>query len=63
MKKVALIAGIILSFVGFFQVIGNLAKYNTLTQFGKGYVWGSMMLLVIGLSFVYLGLKKKPIRR
>ena len=63
MKKVALIVGIILSSVGFFQVIGNLDKYNTLTQFGKGYVWGSLTLLVIGSVFVYLGLKNKPIRR
>lgn len=59
MKKIALIIGIILSATGFFQGIRYFFDYNTLTQYGKGYVWGSIFLLTIGLMLIYRGLKKK----
>lgn len=59
MKKLALIIGIISSLLGFVQVIRYLFDYNVLTPYGKGYVWGSISLLLIGILLIYLGLKKR----
>ncbi|NLB67472.1 MAG: hypothetical protein GX798_03310 [Bacteroidales bacterium] len=59
MKKVSLILGIILALIGFFQVIRYIFEYNTLMQYGKGYVWGSIILFAIGLLLIYFGLRKK----
>ncbi len=59
MKKVALVIGIILSLIGFFQGFRYFFAYNTLTQYGKGYVLGSIFLLTTGLVLIYFGLKKK----
>ncbi|MGI5850223.1 MAG: hypothetical protein ACOX8Q_09220 [Christensenellales bacterium] len=59
MKKVSLILGIILALVGFFQGIKYVFEYGTLMQYDKGYVWGSIILFVIGLVLIYFGLRKK----
>ena len=59
MKKVFLILGIILALIGFFQGIRYIFDYNTLMQYGKGYVWGSIILFAIGLVLIYFGLRKK----
>ena len=59
MKKVALVIGIILSLIGFFQGFRYFFDYNTLTQYGNGYVCGSIFLLTTGLVLIYFGLKKK----
>jgi FtsH-binding integral membrane protein len=59
MRKIAFIVGIVLSLAGFFQSYRYVFDYNSLTQFGKGYVWGSIILIVIGLVLIYFGFKKK----
>jgi len=59
MKKVTLILGIILSLIGFFQGIRYIFEYNTLMQYERGIVWGSIILLAIGLIMIYFGLRKK----
>lgn len=59
MKKLALIPGILLTLLGFFQGFRYLVDYNSLTNYGKGYVWGSLFLVATGLVFLYIGLKKK----
>ncbi|OQC38302.1 MAG: hypothetical protein BWX63_00402 [Bacteroidetes bacterium ADurb.Bin041] len=59
MRKVALIIGIVLLLIGFFQGFRYLFDYNILTQYGKGYVWGSIFLLIAGLVLIFFGLKKK----
>jgi len=45
--------------IGFFQGFRYLFDYNILTQYGKGYVWGSIFLLIAGLVLIFFGLKKK----
>lgn len=57
MKKAALTIGIILVVIGLFQGIRYFFEYNHLTLYGKGYVWGSFLLIVVGLVLTYLGLK------
>ena len=59
MKKVTIVIGMVLSLIGFFQGSSYFFDYNNLTNYGKGYVWGSIFLLMIGLVLIYLGLKKK----
>jgi hypothetical protein len=59
MKKISLIIGFILSIIGFFQGFKYISDYNILTQYGKGYVWGSIILLGIGLVLIYFGFEKK----
>ena len=59
MKKVALIIGVVLSLIGFFQGFRYFFDYNTLTHYGKGYVWGSIFLLIIGLVLIYFGFKRR----
>jgi len=59
MKKSALIIGIVLLLIGFVQGIRYFSEYNILTQYGKGYVWGSIFLFSMGILFIYLGLRKK----
>jgi len=59
MKKIALIIGIVLSLMGFIQGVPYFFDYNTLTQYGKGYVSGSILLFLIGLLLIYIGLRKK----
>jgi len=59
MKIISLIIGIVLSLIGFFQGFRYFLDYKTLTQYGKGYVWGSIFLLATGLVLIYFGLKKK----
>jgi len=59
MKKFSLITGLFLSVVGFFQCYKYLFVYETLTQYGKGYVWGSILLLIMGFLLIYLGAKKR----
>ncbi len=58
MKKIALITGIILSLTGFFQGFNYFLDFNILTQYGKGYVLGSILFLVSGLVLIFLGLKR-----
>ncbi|MBS3999491.1 MAG: hypothetical protein KGZ71_03300 [Desulfobulbaceae bacterium] len=61
MKKVILIIGIILFLIGLFQGGRYFFDYNVLSHYGKGYVWGSAIIWLIGLTFIIIGLKKKKI--
>jgi hypothetical protein len=59
MRKIVLLAGFVMAIIGFLQLISCAFNYNSLTQYGKGYVWGSVLLLSTGLGFIYLGFKRK----
>ena len=55
------IAGIIATLVGFFQGFNYVLNFKILneyglSQFGKGHVWGSILLFVIGLAMAYFGI-------
>ena len=59
MKKIGLITGIILTLMGLFQGARYLFYYNDLTAYGKGFVWGSVLLILVGVLLIFFGLKKK----
>ncbi|PKL85927.1 MAG: hypothetical protein CVV22_05185 [Ignavibacteriae bacterium HGW-Ignavibacteriae-1] len=61
MKKVILTIGIILFIIGMFQGSRYFLDYNVLSHYGKGYVWGSAIILLLGIAFIIIGLKKKKI--
>jgi FtsH-binding integral membrane protein len=35
------------------------ADYEVLSSYGKGYVWGSIILFVLSILFFYLSFRKK----
>lgn len=59
MKKVAAISGVIVFLIGSFNVIKYLSSYNELAPYGRGYVWGNVILIIVGLALTYYGLKKR----
>jgi hypothetical protein len=59
-KKIALI-GAAISLLGLYQVNKYLLNYKNLTQYGKGYVLGSFLLLIIGIFLMIYGIRKKKI--
>ena len=58
MKKLSLTIGIIVSFIGCVQGSRYFFDYSLLTQYGKGFVWGSVLLFLLGVVFIYFGLRK-----
>ena len=51
--------GAIFVLLGLFQMVKYLSDYNVLSQYGKGYMWGSGFLIVLGAALIFGGLKKK----
>jgi uncharacterized membrane protein YraQ (UPF0718 family) len=58
MKYALLTIGIILLILGFVQTGRYILNYDTLTQYGKGYVWGSVLLMIIGGALIYFSTKR-----
>ena len=52
MKRILLIIGIIFLGIGAMQTFKYINDYSILTQYGKGYIWGSIILLFIGLALI-----------
>ncbi|RCX05481.1 hypothetical protein [Schleiferia thermophila] len=59
MKKILFITGIASSVFGFFQGYPYVFDYGILSNYGKGYVWGSALLFFTGLAMIYFALKIK----
>lgn len=59
MKKLLIIIGILFSLVGIFQTTQYIFDYNILSEYGKGYIWGSSILLALGLFTLTLGIRLK----
>lgn len=62
MKKAVTFLGALMFLFGCFNVINYLSEYNSLAAYGKGFVWGNGILMVIGFTMVYFGLKKRHAR-
>lgn len=59
MKKWIIAIGALLVLFGLLQCEKYLLDYNALTPYGKGIVWGSGLLVVLGSVLIFVGLKKK----
>lgn len=59
MKKILFITGIALSVLGFLQGYPYVFNYGILTEYGKGYVWGSAILFFTGMVVIFFAFKIK----
>ena len=59
MKKILIIAGGVLVFLSVIPIIQFVFYYNELSDYGKGYIWGNIILFLLGSLFLYMGIKKK----
>jgi len=59
MKKLLLIFGVVFVLLGIFQGGRYIFDYELLSSYGKGYVIGSGLLLLLGVLLIYFGIKKK----
>lgn len=52
MKKILNSLGILLLLAGIIPLIQYLIDYKILSEYGKGYVWGKIILVLGGVAFV-----------
>ena len=58
MKYVLLVFGLLLSLASVLNILKYAVDYELLADFGKGFVWGNGILLVVGLSLILWGWRK-----
>jgi len=54
MKKVLFYLGILLCILGFFPLLQYALDYNSISDYGKGYVWGKVVILSIGVGTIFI---------
>ncbi len=59
MKYALLIIGAAISITAIAKLATYLQHYANLTAYGQGYVWGNVILLVVGLALLFLGWRIK----
>lgn len=60
--KTILVIGVITTLIGVYQCGNYMLDYSILSNYGRGYVWGSVLLIVIGAVCIALGLRKNKSR-
>jgi multisubunit Na+/H+ antiporter MnhG subunit len=58
MKKVLLFFGVIMCLMGIFPLIQYSLDYTKLSDYGKGFVWGKVVILLVGISLIAISRKK-----
>lgn len=58
MKTFLIIIGTILSAIGFFQGYQYIMNYSLLSAYGKGFIWGNIILVVIGIGLILIAFRK-----
>ena len=59
MKTIAKIIGALLLLVGLLQTLKYVMSYSTLTPYGRGFVWGSVLLILFGGLLLFWGFRKR----
>jgi len=62
MKYISILIGAIISIFSIINIGRYIFEYHSLADYGKGYIWGNFILLIIGLFLIFLGLKRKKTR-
>ncbi|MCL2038878.1 MAG: hypothetical protein FWG85_00435 [Bacteroidetes bacterium] len=62
MKIILIVIGCILVLYYSISVVQYIWDYSILTEYGKGYVWGKLILLFLGIVITIVGVKKKKKR-
>ncbi|MEM6764232.1 MAG: hypothetical protein AAF655_04895 [Bacteroidota bacterium] len=58
MKKILFYLGLFLTLISLFSVLQYVFDYEILSAYGKGYLWGKLLLLVLGIVLIYFGRRK-----
>jgi uncharacterized membrane protein len=53
------IIGVLLCIIALISLFSYLGDYQILSEYGKGFVWGKVVLLLIGVLLFYLGIRKR----
>lgn len=56
-----LILGIVLCLFALFALLQYVFDYRELSDYGKGFIWGKLLMLLLGIAFIVIG-RKKPKR-
>jgi hypothetical protein len=56
-KWIFLVSGAIIALAGLTQSLKIIAYIGELTEMGKGYLTGSILLVIVGVALVIFGLK------
>ena len=59
MKKLLLILGIILVLASLFSIGQYIGDYEVLSEYGKGFIWGKILLLAAGATLIFVALKRR----
>ena len=59
LRKVNVIAGSVLFLVGALNIFTYVSDYDLLATYGKGFVWGNGILMLVGFLMVSMGLKRR----
>jgi hypothetical protein len=59
MKYFLLSLGFLLIFISALNLFKYLSDYFIITDYGKGFIWGNILLLIIGILIFIWGLKKR----
>lgn len=59
MKRIALVAGIILTLVSLISILQYAPDYAQLSTYGKGFIWGKLLLLALGIGLIVFGGRKQ----
>ncbi|MEE9374190.1 MAG: hypothetical protein V3V00_14145 [Saprospiraceae bacterium] len=57
MKKITLIFGCLLIFLPLVSLWKYAFDYVVLSQYGKGFVWGNILIFLIALLLIYIGIR------
>lgn len=63
MKYTLLIIGAFLVVAAIVSILQYLPDYSKLSQYGRGYLWGKLLVLSLGMGIIYAGLKIKKASR
>jgi len=59
MKIILFIIGTAISIFGVIKISQNNFTGKALSEYGKGYIFGNVVLILIGLSLIFFAWKKK----
>jgi len=57
MKKVLLFVGVVMCLIGIFSSFQYIFDYTELSNYGKGFIWGKVGIVLIGISLIAISRK------
>jgi hypothetical protein len=58
MKIVLLYVGVVMCLIGIFSSLQYIFDYPKLSDYGKGFIWGKVVIILIGITFIAISRKK-----